>query len=113
MKKINNIFVFLFLLSSCTWNEIEVECIPDQEVFLASIKPIINNHCVECHNFENPLGGVTLDSNNISNSYNNIINAINNNSLRYEVVSRKMPPPWSTPMTDDEINTIKNWIDCD
>ena len=40
--------------------------------FLASIKPIINNHCVG-HNFENPLGGVTLDSNNISNSYNNII----------------------------------------
>ena len=42
-----------------------------------------------------------------------IINAINNNSLRYEVVSKEMPPPWSTPMTDDEINTIKNWIDCD
>ena len=98
------LFAF-FLFSSCTWNEIEVQCVPDEQVFLSSVKPIIDNHCVSCHNIDYNESQAELGT------YEGVIHAVNNYSLREEVISLEMPPSYT--MTEEEINIIKNWIDCD
>ena len=48
-------FLLLFLLSSCTWNEIipvsESDiCNPEEQYYLDVVQPIIENNCAGCHN---------------------------------------------------------------
>ena len=101
-------FLFiLFIFNSCTWNELpKVICVPDEQIYLDLVQPIIESNCISCHSStdDNPAVLVT---------YNGIIDAINNHSLREEVVSRRMPMDGYAPLSSSEINIIKNWIDCE
>ena len=104
MKRI--IFLFgLVILTSCTYNEITPICEPDEDVYFQLVQPIIEESCMSCHSTN--ANSVVLET------YNEVIDAVNNHSLRDEVVSLRMPMYGSSPLSLSEINIIKNWIDCE
>jgi len=96
----------LFLLCSCTYNELVPVCEPDSQIFSEVVQPIIEANCVACHD---ELGGRP----EILTTYDGVIDAVNNHSLKYQVTSLQMPPYGSNALSDSEINIIKNWIDCE
>ena len=101
-------FLFiLFFFNSCTWNELpEVICVPDEQIYLDLVQPIIEENCMSCHS-------TNANSLVILGTYDKVIDAVNNYSLRDEVVSLRMPMYGSPPLSLSEINIIKNWIDCE
>ena len=42
-----------------------------------------------------------------------VIDALNNHSLKHQVMNGQMPPYGSSPLSVSEINIIRNWIDCE
>ena len=104
-------FLLLFLLSSCTWNEIipvsESDiCNPEEQYYLDVVQPIIENNCAGCHN-------VNSDRLAILNSFDGVIDALNNYSLKDRVTSLQMPQYGSPPLLESEINIIQKWADCE
>ena len=101
-------FLFtLLIFNSCTWNELpEIICLPNEDVYIKSVQPIIEENCMSCHS-------TNTNSLAVLGSYNEVIYAVNNYSLRDEVVSLRMPMYGSPPLSLSEINIIKNWIDCE
>ena len=102
-------FLFLFSLffTSCTWNELpEVVCVPDEQVYLELVQPIIESNCISCHSTPN-INSAFLKT------YDGVIEAVNIYSLRYEVLSLNMPYEGLPPLSESEISVIKNWIDCE
>ena len=95
----------LILFSSCSYNEIVPVCKPDEQNFTDIVQPIIEANCVACH--------LQLERPEILTTYDGVIDAVNNHSLRYQVTSLQMPPYGSNALSDSEINIIKNWIDCE
>ena len=105
MKRI--IFLFsLLILTSCAYNEIIPICEPDEQMFSDLVQPIIESNCMECHS-ESSSQLPVLET------YDGVINALNNHSLRDRVVNREMPPYGAPPMSESDINIIKNWADCE
>ena len=96
-------FFFVFLFCSCTYNELVPLCEPDDQVFSDSVKKIIEEKCIVCHNSTPPKLSTYLD----------VINAINNYGLKNEVVTRQMPPFGSPPLTGEELTAFTSWIDCE
>ena len=105
---IRSLFLFsLFILTSCTWNELpNVICVPDEQVYLDLVQPIIENNCVSCHSTPTNMPAVL-------GSYDGITDALRNYSLKEEVINRTMPPYGLEPLTDSEINIIQKWADCE
>ena len=104
-------FFGLFLFTSCTWNEIipvsESDiCIPDEQYYFDVVQPIIENNCVGCHN-------VNSGSLAILTSFDGVIYALNNYSLKDRVTSLQMPQYGSPPLLESEINIIQKWADCE
>ena len=104
-------FLLLFLLSSCTWNEIipvsESDiCNPEEQYYLDVVQPIIENNCAGCHN-------VNSDRLAILNSFDGVIDALNNYSLKDRVTTLQMPQYGSPPLSESEINIIQKWADCE
>jgi len=104
-------FLLLFLLSSCTWNEIipvsESDiCNPEEQYYLDVVQPIIENNCAGCHN-------VNSDRLAILNSFDGVIDALNNYSLKDRFTSLQMPQYGSPPLSESEINIIQKWADCE
>ena len=105
MKRI--VFLFgLLILTSCTYNELIPVCEPDEQMFSDLVQPIIESNCMECHS-ESSSQPPVLET------YDGVINALNNHSLRDRVVNREMPPDSEPSMSESEINIIKNWADCE
>jgi len=105
MKRI--VFLFgLLILTSCTYNEITPICKPDEQMFSDLVQSIIESNCMECHS-ESSSQPPVLET------YDGVINALNNHSLRDRVVNREMPPYGAPPMSESDINIIKNWADCE
>lgn len=98
-------FLF-FLFSSCSYNELVPVCEPDEQIFFDIVQPIIEANCVACHDDSGGIPGLLT-------TYDGVIDAVNNHSLKYQVTSLQMPPPSSNALSDSEINIIKNWIDCE
>ena len=96
-------FFFLILLSSCAYNEIVPVCEPDEQAFYDLVKPIIEANCIGCH--------AEGDTPPILTSYSSVIDAVNNYSLKQQIVSLQMPP--ATPLNLSDINIITTWIDCE
>tara|TARA_B100000795_G_scaffold264792_1_gene245723 strand:+ start:2628 stop:2981 length:354 start_codon:yes stop_codon:yes gene_type:complete len=103
----NYFFILLFpiLFSACLTN-VE-EDISDDDGFLPcetityalSVKPIIDNNCVQCHGLGGNFPNLT--------SYNGI--SANASIVKAEVTSRRMPQ--GSSITNDEINAISCWVD--
>ena len=103
MKSI--LFLFgLVILTSCTYNEITPICEPDEQIFSDLVQPIIESNCIGCH-AESHSRPAVLET------YDGVIDALNNHSLRDKVLSLKMPPDGA--MSESDINIIKNWADCE
>ena len=101
------IFLFILLISaSCTYNELVPICEPDKQVFLVSVQPIIQNNCIACHSESSGRPAIL-------ETYEGVIHAINNHSLREEILSLNMPPSGAPTLSQSDINIIKNWIDCE
>ena len=101
------IFLFgLVILTSCTYNEITPVCEPDEQMFSDLVQPIIESNCMECHS-ESSSQPPVLET------YDGVINALNNHSLRDRVINREMPPDSKPSMSESDINIIKNWADCE
>ena len=106
MKRI--IFLFgLLILTSCTYNEITPICEPDEQIFSDLVQPIIESNCMKCHSEDSNVATAVLET------YEGVIEALNNHSLRDKVLSLKMPPYGAPPMSESDINIIKNWADCE
>ncbi len=97
-------FFVLLLLFSCEANieeelitQDDASCNPDVS-FALSIKPIIDNNCLQCH------GGT--QSPNLS-SYAGI--SANADRIKTQVVSGRMPQGGS--LTTEEIQLISCWVD--
>ena len=103
MKRI--IFLFgLLILTSCTYNEITPICEPDEQMFSDLVQPIIESNCIVCHAESNSRPAVL-------ETYDGVIHALNNHSLKELVVSFQMPK--NSTMSESDINIIKNWADCE
>ncbi len=98
-------FFLLFLLSSCTYNELPVSeitiCETNSPSFSDCVLPIIEDNCVSCHS-EN--GGQSL----FLTSFTEIMLAVENDDLLGRIKS-DMPP--SNLMNASDILIIENWID--
>ena len=97
---------FVLVLSSCSYNEIVPVCIPEEQTFSDEVQQIIEANCVACHD-------ESSGRPEILTTYEGVIDAVNNHSLKYQVTSLQMPPYGSNALSDSEINIIKNWIDCE
>ena len=101
-------FLFSFLIfNSCTWNKLpKVVCEPDEQLYLELVQPIIENNCISCHSTPDYMPAVL-------GSYDGVIDALRNYSLKEEVINRTMPPYGSPPLSESEISIIQKWADCE
>tara|TARA_Y100000385_G_scaffold205065_1_gene212416 strand:+ start:288 stop:617 length:330 start_codon:yes stop_codon:yes gene_type:complete len=101
-----NLSIFLlFLLYSCTYNELPISeiaiCETNSPSFSDCVLPIIENNCVSCHS-EN--GGQYP----FLTSFPEIISAVENDDLLARI-KNDMPP--GNLMNSSDILIIENWID--
>jgi len=98
-------FFLLFLLSSCTYNELPISeitiCETNSPSFSDCVLPIIEDNCMSCHS-EN--GGQLP----ILTSFPEIILAVANDDLLARI-KNDMPP--TNLMNSSDILIIENWID--
>jgi hypothetical protein len=98
-------FFLLFLLSSCTYNELPISeitiCETNSPSFSDCVLPIIEDNCMSCHS-EN--GGQSP----ILTSFPEIILAVANDDLLARI-KNDMPP--TNLMNSSDILIIENWID--
>ena len=107
-------FLFLFglvIITSCTYNEIIPVsdfdiCNPEEQYYLDVVQPIIENNCVGCHNINSGRPAIL-------NSFDGVVDALNNYSLKDRVTSLQMPQYGSPPLSESEINIIQKWADCE
>jgi uncharacterized membrane protein len=105
--KISKIFLILtcLFLSSCLANveeaieENPIEDFCKTRSFSLHVKTIIDNNCIQCH-------GQGGNSPNLT-TYNDA--SSNANSIKSEVVSRRMPQ--GSSLTNEEIQAIRCWVD--
>ena len=70
------------------------------------MQPIIENNCISCHNESSGRPAIL-------ESYEGVLNALDSYSLKERVVSHTMPPYGSPVMSQEDINIIKNWANCE
>lgn len=101
------LFLFsIFIVSSCTYNEIVPICNPDEQIFVELVQPIIESNCIACHN-------ANSDRNAVLSTYQGVMGALDNYALKSRVVNLEMPPYGSPVMSDSDIAIIKKWADCE
>ena len=98
--------LFLTLSFSCTYNELVPVCEPDPQNFSELVQPIVEANCMGCHN-------ESSGSTAILTTYDGVIDAVNNYSLKTRVIDLQMPPYGNSPLSVSEINIITNWIGCE
>ncbi len=99
-------FFSVLTFTSCTYNEIIPVCTPDEKEFSDLVKPIIENNCISCHN-ESSNRPAVLDS------YEGVIGALDNYLLKERVVNKSMPPYGFPEMSQEDIDIVKNWANCE
>ena len=97
--------LFLMLIFfSCTYNEVVLDCVPSEQDYIALVKPIIEENCINCHNDNSGRPAILT-------SYIGVIDAIDNQSLKNWVVDLQMPP--GNPLEQSDIDVLIKWIDCE
>lgn len=86
--------------SSSAPNTTNPSSAPTDDKF-ASVKAIINQSCVSCHNTANPKDGYSFSTDA------EIIKA--KNMIKREISGKKMPPKNETPLTAEQLETIASW----
>ena len=119
------ILFFLFIVSSCTYNELITGCTDptasnyDQNAtidnglcildsclsepsFLECVKPIIDNNCVSCHSYGGASGHILLTDYNFIIAADNIYDIVNS-------INTSMPKGGLMPQ--ENINVIEKWFE--
>lgn len=100
---------------------VPVEKIEEAVVYDYLVEPILANKCASCHNESKKKGGLSFqDSLAILKGGKNGEVLLAGNSLKSEMIKRVllephhedfMPPEGKTPLTEEETNILKYWID--
>jgi len=104
-KKCILAILLIFSMSACLNNveepfvENPIEDFCKTRSYSTHVKTIIDNNCIQCH-------GQGGNSPNLT-TYSGVSN--NANSIKAEVVSRRMPQ--GNSLTQEEIQTISCWVD--
>jgi mono/diheme cytochrome c family protein len=93
------------------------EVLQQRKVFEAEVLPIFQAKCVQCHGSGKAMAGLDLRSFNSLMESNKhvpvVVEGFSEKSvLVRKLASRAMPPPGtSAPLSDDQVNSIRRWID--
>jgi mono/diheme cytochrome c family protein len=88
-----------------------------RHVFDSELLPIFQAKCVQCHGAGKPMGGLDLRSfSSLMESNKNdpvVVEGYSEKSILVrKLASRAMPPPGAgTPLTDEQVGSIRRWID--
>ena len=109
MSKLNRytpvLFLFLILFSCKTeTTEPEVDCSKINSTYSASVKPLVEANCLSsgCHDANSSNGDFT--------TYDGLKSVADKGALKSRVVDQKNMPP-SKPLSQDDINKVKCWIE--
>ena len=86
----------------------DVRQVNDAFVFADTIHPIMDKNCFECHNANKQKGDLRLD--NISWKMVSAKNVKKWKNIFEEISAGNMPPEEEEPLTDNQRNSILNWI---
>ncbi len=117
MKNIARFIVILLFgfiqLSGCYYDVedelyADIDCITNNVSYKGTIVPILNRHCVACHNEKNNTGGgINLDS------HSEVLIYVNNTkliaSVKFQSGVSPMPPT-GQQISRCEIERLENWI---
>jgi len=86
--------------------------------FETKIRPLLEQHCLECHQGEDPEGGLNLEHRQGWERAGVIQKGNSSKSLAMQLVleqdlDRRMPPPPKAALTKNEIADLQQWIDWD
>lgn len=88
--------------------------------FTSAVQPILAKHCYDCHGNGHRKGGLTLDAQQAALQGGDSLHPAYTagNSATSELIARitatdpaKRMPPKGDPLTPEEINTLRTWID--
>jgi mono/diheme cytochrome c family protein len=88
-----------------------------RQVFETELLPIFQAKCVQCHGAGNPMAGLDLRSfSSLMASNKNdpiVVEGFSEKSILVrKLASRAMPPPGvGAPLTDEQVNKVRRWID--
>ena len=94
---------FIFLICSCTYNELSV-CETEFPLFSECVMPIFTDHCIRCHFHENSFGIMPLT--NFTEIQDKIINGTIIESINREV---GFMPKNGEKLSVEEIIIIEQW----
>lgn len=84
--------------------------------FESSVRPLLDEHCLECHSGSDPSGGIDLSSRSGWSESGAVKPGDSQGSLLFQVITsddaeRRMPPPPKNALRKKDIETLKVWID--
>ncbi|MCU0718483.1 MAG: PSD1 and planctomycete cytochrome C domain-containing protein [Pirellula sp.] len=84
--------------------------------FETHIRPLLEEHCIECHSGNDPSAGIDLSSRSGWTESGAIKPGDSRGSLLLQVIlsedlELRMPPPPKDPLKQKEIETLRQWID--
>ncbi|MEM1448366.1 MAG: PSD1 and planctomycete cytochrome C domain-containing protein [Planctomycetota bacterium] len=106
------------VLAPVAWGQEDVQEGEAIEFFEAKVRPVLAEHCVECHSGDDPKGDLRLDSvEGIAAGVDgesifeagDVESSLIVEAVRYDDVFIAMPP--SGKLADDEIAAIERWIE--
>jgi len=80
------------------------------------VRPILEARCMACHGDSSPAAGLNLTTlSSIQKGSKNgpviVHGASQNSNLFQKISSKSMPPPGAPPLSEEQIQTIRKWID--
>jgi uncharacterized membrane protein len=110
MKNVNYLLLLLVLLNSCAKEEDKkTTCDTTSVTYSSTIRSILNDNCMNCHNSGSALGGVVLETHAQVAAYSTSLNDVFYVSLTTATGAKKMPQGGSLPNCD--IEKVKTWIE--
>lgn len=118
----------LFLRLACLWLASHLLCrispgfcqessdAESNRFFESSVRPLLEEHCLECHSGSDPSGGIDLSSRSGWSESGAINPGDSQGSLLLKVINsddveQRMPPPPKKALGQKDIETLKFWID--
>lgn len=102
----------LLLVCSCTYNElvpVVPVCEPDEQIFFDLVQPIIEANCLACHSDGSPNG----DFSNYDELRISILNTDLIDRIQRDVNDVGFMPKGGQKLSEEDIEIITNWIDCE
>jgi Planctomycete cytochrome C len=82
--------------------------LPAKVNFIRDVKPILEDHCVRCHDANSVVRGVRLDRKD--RAMMQIVKKKPDDSVLYTISKAGIMPPRGQKLTAAEIETLRKWI---